>query len=94
MKIAKQLCTVRGVCPRPLGAEQRRQTQEILEHGRTGWLYSSADPGEPAATIRAVAQDRAAARRAGAAARELVLARHTWERNAEQVETLARRALA
>jgi len=78
----------------PIVSARLGQTQEILEHGRTGWLYSSADPGEPAATIRRVSQDRAAARRAGAAARELVLARHTWERNAEQVEVLARRSMA
>lgn len=77
----------------PVVAARLGQTQEIVEHGRTGWLYSSADADEPAATIRAVAEDRPAALRAGAAARALVLARHTWQRNAEQVESLARRAL-
>ena len=33
IKIAKQLCTMRGPCPRPEGAEQRRQVRMILEKG-------------------------------------------------------------
>jgi hypothetical protein len=33
LKIAKQLCTVRGVRPRPSGAEQRRQTEAMLAQG-------------------------------------------------------------
>jgi glycosyltransferase involved in cell wall biosynthesis len=68
------------------------QTEEILEHGRTGWLYSSADPSEPAATIRRLAADRPALARAGAAARAVALERYTWDRNAAEVERLAQRA--
>jgi len=69
------------------------QTEVILEHERTGWLYSAGEPGEPAATIRRVAADLRAAARVGAAARERILAEHTWSRNAEHVERLAERAL-
>jgi len=78
----------------PIVAARLGQTEEILEHGRTGWLYSSSDASEPAATIRRLAGDRAALRRAGERAREEALARYTWERNAERVEELARRAQA
>jgi len=35
LKIAKQLCTIEGVAPRPMGAEQRRQVHTMLEHART-----------------------------------------------------------
>ncbi len=78
----------------PIVSARLGQTEEILEHGRTGWLYASDEPGEPAATIRRLAQDRPALQRAGACAREVALARYTWDRNAERVEELARRALA
>jgi aminoglycoside phosphotransferase (APT) family kinase protein len=35
VKVAKQLCTMRGVLPRPLGTEQKRQTEMILQHGES-----------------------------------------------------------
>lgn len=76
----------------PIVAARLGQTEEILEHGRTGWLYSSNEASEPAATIRRLAADRATLRRVGAQAREVALARYTWERNAEQVEHLFQRA--
>jgi hypothetical protein len=34
LKIAKQLCLIEGVAPRPTGAEQGRQVAAVLEHGR------------------------------------------------------------
>jgi hypothetical protein len=34
LKIAKQLCAVEGVAPRPTGAEQRRQVRTMLKHAR------------------------------------------------------------
>jgi hypothetical protein len=34
LKIAKQLCLIEGVAPRPTGAEQQRQVAAVLEHGR------------------------------------------------------------
>jgi glycosyltransferase involved in cell wall biosynthesis len=76
----------------PIVAARVEQTEAILADGRTGWLYAAADADEPAATIRRVAADLGAARRVGVAAREQVLAHHTWERNAEHVELLAQRA--
>jgi hypothetical protein len=33
LKIAKQLCTVRGLRPRPEGDEQYRQTKLMVEQG-------------------------------------------------------------
>ena len=77
----------------PIVGARLGQTEEILEHGRTGWLYSNTAAGEPAATIRRIAAEPAAARRAGALAREVALERYTWDRNAEQVERLARRSM-
>ena len=77
----------------PIVGARLGQTEEILEHGRTGWLYSNTVAGEPAATIRRIAAEPAAARRAGALACEVALARYTWDRNAEQVERLARRSM-
>lgn len=69
------------------------QTQEVLAHGRTGWLYDASQPGEPAATLRRLARQPDARRATGKAARERVLAEHTWEHNARCVERLAARAL-
>jgi len=69
------------------------QTQEVLEHGRTGWLYDADERGEPAATLRRLAREPEARAAAGKAARARVLAEHTWERNAQRVEHLAARAL-
>jgi glycosyltransferase involved in cell wall biosynthesis len=70
------------------------QTREIIEHGRTGWLYDADRPGALAQTLRELARDPAARRSAGEAGRARVLAHHTWQRNAEVVERLARRAAA
>lgn len=78
----------------PVVAARLGQTLEIVEHGRTGWLYDADSPGEPAATLARLAQDLEACRHAGRAGRERVLAEHTWERNAERVERLVARALA
>ncbi len=76
----------------PVVAARLGQTEEIIAHGRTGWLYSASDPDEPAATIRWISENRSAARDAGAAARAQVLERHTWTHNAEIVERLALRS--
>jgi glycosyltransferase involved in cell wall biosynthesis len=77
----------------PVVAARRGQTEEILAHGRTGWLYDAEDPREPAATLRQLATQPELRRAAGQAARDRVLAEHTWERNAQHVERLAARAL-
>ncbi len=78
----------------PIVGARIGQTEEILEHGRTGWLYTNTDAGEPAATIRRIAAEPEALRRAGAEARAVALARYTWDHNATEVERLAERALA
>jgi glycosyltransferase involved in cell wall biosynthesis len=78
----------------PIVGARIGQTEEILEHGRTGWLYTNTDAREPAATIRRIAAEPEALRRAGAEARAVALARHTWDHNAAEVERLAQRALA
>jgi glycosyltransferase involved in cell wall biosynthesis len=78
----------------PVVCARLGQTQEIVAHGRTGWLYDPCEPGALSGALRRLAREPEACRAAGAAARELVLREHTWEHNAEIVEGLATRALA
>jgi glycosyltransferase involved in cell wall biosynthesis len=59
----------------------RHGNREWVEPGRTGWLVPPGDPAALAAALREAFRDPAALRRAGAAAREVVLARARWEEN-------------
>ena len=70
------------------------QTEEIIAHGRTGWLYDASQRGALADTVRRLAREPELRRSAGAAGRARVLSEHTWQRNAEIVEGLAMRAFA
>jgi glycosyltransferase involved in cell wall biosynthesis len=76
----------------PIVASRMGQTEEIVEHERTGWLYDSADPQEPAATLRRLADNPGLWPAAGKAARDRVMAQHTWDASAQCVEQLAERA--
>ena len=77
----------------PVVAARIGQTEEVIEHGRTGWLYAAGESDELAERIRWLSENRTAAEAAGAAAREQVLARHTWRHNAMCVERIAGRAI-
>ena len=78
----------------PVVCARLGQTEELIAHGRTGWLYDADRPGALADTVRRLERDPDARRAAGAAGRTRVLGEHTWQRNADVVEGLARRALA
>jgi glycosyltransferase involved in cell wall biosynthesis len=79
---------------RPVVAARVGQVEEVIEHGRTGWLYTPGDARQLAELIRLIANDPRLCRQAGTAARERVLARHTWQRNAERVTAIAEGAAA
>ncbi len=59
--------------------------EEVLEHGRTGMLFTPRDRGALATTIETLVGDPELRARLGACAREAVLERHTWRANAETV---------
>ena len=77
----------------PVVAARIGQTEKVIEHGRTGWLYAAGESDELAERIRWLSENRTAAEAAGAAAREQVLTHHTWRHNAMRVERIASRAI-
>ena len=79
---------------RPVVAARIGQVDEIIEHGRTGWLYTPGDARQLAGLVRLLADDPRLCHQVGTMARERVLAQYTWQRNAERVTTIAKRALA
>ncbi len=78
---------------RPVVAASVGQVAQIIKEGRTGWLYPPGNDERLAERLFWLSQNQAAAASAGAAAREQVMAHHTWARNAEVVEEIAGRAL-
>ena len=64
-----------------------------LRHGVTGWIVEGADPRAMTEAIIHLLDDRALARRLGAAAREQVRAEYGWQRTAERVEAVYARVL-
>ena len=58
----------------------------ILEHGVTGWLVQGGDAEGLAAGIVHLLKDRGLAERLGAAARESVAQRYSWENACETLE--------
>jgi glycosyltransferase involved in cell wall biosynthesis len=53
----------------------RQGAGEVLEHGRTGWLVDSGDPGALGAALTRLMADAPLRRRLGAAARKEAVAR-------------------
>jgi glycosyltransferase involved in cell wall biosynthesis len=78
----------------PVAAARVGQACEVIEEGRTGWLYNPGDAVELAGVIRRIATDRDAGRLVGAAARECVLRQYTWRHNARRVIRIAKELLA
>jgi glycosyltransferase involved in cell wall biosynthesis len=79
---------------RPVVAAKVGQACNVIEHGRTGWLYSPGDSSELAGLIAALSADERQRREVGAAAREQVLAQYTWQHNARRVLSIAEALLA
>lgn len=78
----------------PVVCARLGQTEEIVAHERTGWLYDADQPGALSALVQRLAREPESRRTVGAAGRERVLAEHTWQKNAEVVERLVERAKA
>jgi glycosyltransferase involved in cell wall biosynthesis len=74
---------------RPTVAADVGRIAELVEDGRTGLLYPPGDPAALAARIETLLADPERARSLGAAARERVLAEHTWDAVAVRVAAIA-----
>ncbi len=61
------------------------QIGEILSHGKTAWLVRPGDPEDLAAGILALARDPGLRRALGEAARDEVVAKHTWKAHVERL---------
>jgi len=79
---------------RPVIAARVGQVAEVIEHGRTGWLYEPGDAAALAGAIRMLEQDRDLCGRLATAARERVLFKYTWQHNARRVIDIAEAAIA
>ena len=73
----------------PVVAARMGQVCDVIEHGRTGWLYTPGDAEELSALIRGLAIQPQLCREAGQAARQQVLTHHTWQQNAERLLRIA-----
>jgi len=69
------------------------QIAEVVEHGKTGWLYPAGDNVRLAEGIRLLLDDRPLASRMGSAARKYVLESHTWDAVTRQVVDIATQLL-
>jgi glycosyltransferase involved in cell wall biosynthesis len=78
----------------PIVAARVGQVCEVIEEGRTGWLYTPGDAGELADVIRAMANNRGSCRTVAAAARERVMQQYTWRNNARRVVAMAEDLMA
>lgn len=70
---------------RAIVASDLDQIGRVIEHGRTGFLVPPGDVDALAAATRDLGADPDRRARLGAAARERVLERHTWDRHVERI---------
>jgi glycosyltransferase involved in cell wall biosynthesis len=66
------------------------QIGEVVEHGRTGWLYPAGDDAALAGALELLLGDPERARAIGAAGRAEVLSSYSWDAVAYRVENMAR----
>lgn len=66
-------------------ASALNQIADLLEHGKTAWLVTPGDAQELGEAIQRLAADPQLRIKLGRNARESILARHTWRRNAARV---------
>jgi glycosyltransferase involved in cell wall biosynthesis len=78
---------------RPTLAASIGQIQEIVEHGKTGWLYRPGDSRDLLQGIRTLLYDSELSSAIGAAGRAKILTSHTWRNVAGQIVGLARELL-
>ncbi len=67
---------------------------EVMEHGRTGWLVTPADGPALAEGIQLLLENADLRRRLGKAARQSIIERFNWRKNAEQVLEVYEEAIA
>jgi glycosyltransferase involved in cell wall biosynthesis len=70
---------------RPVVASRLGQIAEVIDDGSNGLLVEPGDPQALALAIERLAADEDLRARLGAAARQTVIERYTWRRNAERV---------
>jgi glycosyltransferase involved in cell wall biosynthesis len=75
---------------RPTVAAALGQICEVVQHGRTGWLYPAGNNQKLAEGIDALLSEPMLAQAIGKAARDTVLSRHTWRAVTEEVLGIAR----
>jgi glycosyltransferase involved in cell wall biosynthesis len=75
---------------RPTVAAALGQVAEVVEHGRTGWLYPAGDVEKLAAGILTLLGRPELSAGMWRAARETVLSRYTWRAVTEEVVEIAR----
>jgi glycosyltransferase involved in cell wall biosynthesis len=73
----------------PTIAADLGQISEVVRHQKTGWLYTPGNNVELAEGIARLLDDSPLADRIGAAAREYVLANHTWRHVTSEVVRIA-----
>jgi len=74
---------------RPTVATDLGQIQEVIQHGKTGWLYPAGDAQKLGQGIGVLLGDKELAGRIAEAGRRLVLASYTWKLVAERVVEIA-----
>lgn len=84
MKLFEYMAAARPTVSAALG-----QVEAVVEHGRTGWLYSPGDDAGLLEALRTVLDHPDEAQRVGRAARERVLREYTWEGIAAKIVSLA-----
>ncbi len=85
-KLFEYMAMGKGIVASRLG-----QIAEALRHGESAWLVEPGNRGELVEGILRLTADRFLRERMGARAREDVIARYTWRRNAERVVDLYHR---
>jgi len=78
----------------PVVAARIGQACEVIDEGRTGWLYTPGDTHELAGLIRMLANSVEQCRVVGAAARDRVMNEYTWHNNARRVVAIAEDLIA
>jgi glycosyltransferase involved in cell wall biosynthesis len=78
----------------PVVAARIGQVGDVIEPGRTGWLYTPGDTRGLADVIRRLETERELCHLVGAAARERVMNEYTWRHNAQRVVGIAEDLIA
>jgi len=78
---------------KPTVAAAIGQIEEVIEHGKTGWLYRSGDHEQLAHGLSSLLYSAELSSAIGAAARAEILNNYTWNAVASRVTELAARAL-